>query len=484
MMRFLTGLSFNAKRNLFLVVGIIAAIFIANLCFAFGPAVPILIIMLSGFILLQIVYFTEPRSTLYVLISYCFLFPILARETQINFPFGTMIEVFLFFSFIVAMIKIPIDDWKVVQTDLFYILLGWFVLSVLEVGNPAGAAVLGWLQEIRSAALYPVMIVTLSYLLFNSNKDLNTFLKITISLSLLACLNGIKQLHIGPSPGEQYFLDHGGSVTHILFGKLRVFSFYSEAGQFGASMAHFCVMCLVLALGPFKWWKRVALLIGAVLMFYGMLISGTRGALFALVVGIFVAIMLSKQYKVVIIGGALAVCFLCFLKFTTIGNGNYQIYRLRTAVDPKDASLNVRINTQRLLTEYMSTRPFGGGLGVIGAWGEKYNKDKFLSSVQPDSYWVKIWAMYGIVGFILWFGMMMYILGKCCGIVWSLKDPGLRIKTIALTGGFAGILFCSYGNEVINTMPSSIVCYMSWVFVFISPTLEKQLQEKNLAKIL
>jgi len=480
MMRFLTGLSFNAKRNLFLLVGVLAAIFIANLSYKFGPALPMLIILLAGFILLQIVYFTNPKSTLYVLICYCFLFPILARETLVDFPLGTLIEAFLFFSFIVAMIKIPIDDWKVVQTDLFYILLAWFILSVIEIANPAGAAVLGWLQEIRSAALYPVMMVPLTYLLFNTNRDLNTFLKLTIALSLLACLNGIKQLHIGPSPGEQFFLDHGGSVTHVLFGKLRVFSFYSEAGQFGASMAHFCLMCLVLALGPFKWWKRVALLIASLLMFYGMLISGTRGALFALVVGAFFAIMLSKQYKVIIIGGALAVCFLCFLKFTTIGNGNYQIYRLRTAVDPQDASLNVRINTQKLLTEYMSTRPFGGGLGVIGAWGEKYNKDKYLSSVQPDSYWVKIWAMYGIVGFILWFGMMMYILGKCCGIVWNLKDPGLRIKAIALTGGFAGILFCSYGNEVINTMPSSIVCYMSWVFVFIAPKLEEQLTGKTL----
>jgi len=481
MMRFLNGLSFSAKRNIFLLVGVLAAIFIANLSFQFGTSVPALVIVLSGFILLQIIYFTEPRSTLYVLICYCFLFPILAREAALDFPMGTLVEGFLFFSFIVAMIKIPLEEWKVVQTDLFYILLAWFILSVIEIANPAGAAVMGWLQEIRSAAVYPVMMVPITFLLFNTNKDLNIFFKLTIALSLLACLNGIKQLYIGPSPGEQYFLDHGGSVTHILFGKLRVFSFYSEAGQFGASMAHFCVMCLVLALGPFKWWKRAALLIASALMFYGMLISGTRGALFALVVGIFVAIMLSKKFKVILIGGAFAVCFLGFLKYTTIGNGNYQIYRLRTAVDPTDPSLNVRINTQRLLTEYMSSRPFGGGLGVIGAWGEKYNGDKYLSTVQPDSYWVKIWAMYGIVGFTLWFGMMMYILGKCCGIVWNLKDPGLRIKMIALTGGFAGILFCSYGNEVINTMPSSIVCYMSWVFVFISPKLDEQLQGKTLA---
>ncbi|RYD69093.1 MAG: O-antigen ligase domain-containing protein, partial [Sphingobacteriales bacterium] len=147
-------------------------------------------------------------------------------------------------------------------------------------------------------------------------------------------------------------------------------------------------------------------------------------------------------------------------------------------LNPDDPSLHVRLNTQAALREYMSSRPFGGGLGVIGANGMQYNSDRYLSTVQPDSYFVKIWAMYGIVGLIIWLGIMLYIFGKCCGIVWNLPDGGLKIKMIALTAGFAGILFCSYGNEVINTMPSSIVVYLSWVFVFISPQLAKQ--EKSL----
>ena len=111
----------------------------------------------------------------------------------------------------------------------------------------------------------------------------------------------------------------------------------------------------------------------------------------------------------------------------------------------------------------------GPCIGVIGANGNKYNSDMFISTVQPDSYFVKIWAMYGIVGLTLWLGIMMYILGKSCGIVWRTKDPRLRLKLTALTAGYAGILFCSYGNEVINTMPSSIIVYVSWVLLFKGP---------------
>lgn len=475
-MRFFHGLSFNTKRNIFLVIGLLVSLLIG--VFAFDLLGPVTIILLSGFVLLQIIYFNNPKSTLYVLVAYCFTFGILAREVGGGVPYGTLIEVLICFAWIVALIKVPVENWKLVKNDLFYLLLIWFIISVLEIINPSGASVMGWLQEIRSAALYPLILIPVVYVLFDSEKDLNRFLKLIIFLSVIAALNGVKQLHIGLSAGEQRFLDDGGAATHLLFGQLRVFSFYSEAGQFGASMAHICVVCLVLALGPFKWWKRVLLLMAALLLFYGMLISGTRGALFALIVGIFLAIGLSKKFKIILIGGAFAICCLAFLKYTSLGNGNYQVRRLRTALDPQDASLNVRMNTQRLLTEYMKPKPFGDGLGVIGNWGMKYNQDKFISTVQPDSYWVKVWVMYGIVGFIIWFGIMMYILGKCCGIVWQLKDPGLRIKGIALTAGFAGILFCSYGNEVINNMPSSVIVYISWVFVFISPRLEREIEAR------
>lgn len=476
MMQFLNGLSFNTKRSIFLLLGLVIAVLVGFLVYNLGIVTPLIIIMLSGLVILQIIYYNHPRATLYVLIGYCFTLPIFGREIGGDLPYGTLIEVFIAFSYLIALLKVPKEEWRVVKSDLFYLMLFWFVLSFLEVANPAGASVMGWLQEIRSAALYPLLIVPITYLFFDSNKDVNTFFKLVIFFSVLGAINGIKQLYIGPSAGEQRFLDEGGAITHILFGQLRVFSFYSEAGQFGASQAHVGLMALILAMGPFKWWKRVLLLIFAMLLLYGMLISGTRGALFCLVTGVFLAILLSKQVKVIVIGGAIAVSALLILKFTFIGNGNYQIYRLRTALDPTDASFNVRLNTQKLLTEYMSTRPFGGGLGVLGAWGAKYNQDKFLSTVPPDSYWVKVWAMYGIVGFTIWLGIMMYILGKCCGIVWNLKDPALKIKMIALTSGFAGILFCSYGNEVINTMPSSIIVYMSWVFVFISPKLDEDLK--------
>jgi O-antigen ligase len=424
----------------------------------------------------------NPKRILYVLLSYCFVSWLFTRQLNLDFPSGTLIEAFLILAFLAAAISTTKDDWSNVNVDLFYLVLAWFLISVIEVINPEGASVMGWLKEIRSAALYPLLITTISLAVFNKKKDLDTFLFLVVLFSTLAGLYGFKQLHFGLSTGDQRFLDTGGAATHLLWGRLRVFSFYSEAAQFGASQAHIGLMALILGLAPIKRAYKVGLFLASACMFYGMLISGTRGALFALLPGAFLAIFLSKNFKVLILGGAIMIGCVCFLKFTTVANGNYQIFRLRSALNPADPSLNVRLTTQKVLRDYMSTRPFGGGLGVLGSNGTEYNADKFLSKVQPDSFWVKVWAMYGIVGFTVWLGIMMYILGKCCGITWKLQDEELKIKAIALTSGIAGIIVCSYGNEVINTMPTSIVIYMSWAFLYKMPQLDKEIRKENIIK--
>jgi len=417
---------------------------------------------------------------IFFLVTYCFIYGMLSREIGGSIPYGTIIEGLILLLWIVVFATTPSEHWQHGGADIISLFAIWLVISLAEVANP-GASFMGWFQEIRSAAFMPFLCVPLGLIIFRTNRHLDIFLIVVVTLSTIAALNGIKQLYYRPWPGEQRFLDGGGYITHILWGRLRVFSFYSDAGQFGASQAGVGVTTLILALGPFKKKTKYILLVCALLQLYGMLISGTRGALFALLMGVLLGIGLSKNFKAVLIGGAIALCFVCFLKFTTIGNGNYQIFRLRSAVNPQDASLNVRFNTQRALREYMSSRPFGGGLGVIGANGVAYNRDKYLSTVQPDSYFVKIWAMYGIVGLTIWLSIMMYITGKTCAIVWKIEDKGLKIKMMALTAGCAGILFCSYGNEVINTMPSSIVQYLSWALIFATPTIAASEKSKLIA---
>jgi hypothetical protein len=464
-----------------LVAGLVLAVLVGWLTASQGMLVPGLLLALAVGAPLLIGIFMEPRLGIIALIGYCFLLFFISRIVGGSIPFGMAVDGLLVITWVAVAFQYERYDWRYVQNDLCLLSVAWFGVNVLEIVNP-GASLLGWYQEMRSTTLYWVLLVPLALLLFHRKRDLNLFLFLIIGLSVLGTLNGLKQLYIGPSAGEQAFLLENAK-THLLWGKLRVFSFYSDAGQFGAAQAHIALIAGILALGPFKTWKRVLLAAAAGILIVGMLISGTRGALFALMAGAAVALLISKNIKAFVLGSMVVLAGFGVLKYTKIGDSNYSIYRMRTALDPTDASLNVRLTNQLRLRDYLSSRPFGGGVGTIGNAGIHYNEGTVLASIPPDSYWVKVWAMYGVVGLTIWMGMMAYILGKSGGIVWRIRDPALKTKLIALTAGFAGSFFSSYGNEVINFMPSALIVYLSWVFVFLGPRLDTPAPEPTTAPL-
>ncbi len=423
-------------------------------------------------VFLVLLVFSSPRAGLVIFIGYCFGVMTLNRHLG-DGQFGLGMEALLGLTWLAVVFhRSPEFSWALVRNDLCGLALLWFIINVLELANPAGASPVGWLYEMRGTTLYWVLTVPLACLVFGQRRDLRLFLKLIIGLSVLGTLYGIKQKVLGVDEMEQHWLDLGAGRTHLLWGQLRVFSVYSEAAQFGTSQAHVGLICLILALGPFARWQRLLLAGAAGLLLYGMLISGTRGALFLLVVGGAIYLLLSKQLKVLLLGALLGVGAFGVLKYTTLGNSNLNIQRLRTGLDPEDASLQIRLQNQRVLREYLATRPLGGGVGVSGMWGTTYNADKFLSSIPPDSYFVKVWVEYGIVGLLIWLTIMLYLLGKCGGIVWQIRDPRLRQQLLALTAGYGGILASSYGNEIMNQMPTAMILFLSWVFVFNGPRLD------------
>ncbi|MDN5211683.1 O-antigen ligase family protein [Fulvivirgaceae bacterium BMA12] len=433
-----------------------------------GISFPIILIVLpplAGFITS---IFLNPKIGVLSFIIYCFFVTGFARYVP-GIPYGLGMDGLLVLSLLAVFFGgFRKTDWSPAKNDLTTLALIWFVINILELGNPYGGSPVGWFYGMRSATLYWTLVTPLTFMLLNKKKDLDTFLWIILGISLLGALWGIRQFLFGVDPMEQRWLDNGAAKTHLLFGKLRVFSFYSDAGQFGASQAHVGIMALFLALGPFTFKRKMTFAGIGMTILYGMLISGTRGALFVLFVAVAIYLFLTKNIKILIIGGIFGIGAFVILKYTSIGSGNAEIVRLRTALDPNDLSFQERLKNQRILSDYLSTRPFGTGVGTIGNWGVKYNEHKFISQIPPDSLFVKVWAEYGIIGFLLWFGTQLYIFGKSCGIIWNMRDLVLKQKLMALTAGSCGILFASYGNEVQNQMPTSAIAYMSWAFTFMA----------------
>jgi len=471
-------------RGLFSAILVIVSVALAYATSEIGIFVPIALILGSIGVVFCILLFRNPIVGLFATLSFCFVVTLITRELRLGIQLGLGVEILLILTWLAAFFNKAKSNWTNVKGkgDILALVIVWFMISVFEIVNPTAPSVMGWVHEVRNTALNLLLIIPLTMILCTKKQHLDIFLKIIIAFSLLAALNGIKQLHFGLFPGEMRFLVN--SPTHMVFGKLRVFSFFTDAAGFGATQAHIALICFVLAAAPLQRWKRIALVLIGIVLVYGMLISGTRGALFVFS-GLPIGLFLTRKFKLLLWGGIALFGMVLFLKFTMIGQGNYQIRRLRTAVNPQeDASYRVRLNTQEQLSSYLRTRPFGGGLGTIGANGKEFNPAGFLASLEPDSYWVKVWAMYGIVGLVIWFAIMMYIMGKCCGIVWNIKDPVLRMKLVALVSGTIGIFVSSYGNEIINRAPPSIIVCMSWAIILVaskwdSDEMNREEEQKN-----
>jgi hypothetical protein len=374
---------------------------------------------------------------------------------------------------------------KPVKTDLVVLSAIWFIYICLEFFNPEAISKAAWFGGMRGIGLYMMLVVPLVILLYNEPKHLERFFMIWGVFSILASVKAWMQLNIGPDPWEQRWLDEIGGITHIIWGQLRAFSFYSDAGQFGAAQGQIGIIATVLMLNEKNARKRFFW--GAVMVagYYGMFVSGTRGAITVPFAGGVMYLILKNNIKVVILGAIILAITYSFFRFTTLGNSNYQIYRMRTAFVPEeDASYQVRLSNQRIFEQYLKTRPFGGGIGHAGDRAKQYTPNAFLATIATDSWFVLIWAECGIVGLYLHLFVLGYIIGKGAYIcMFQLKTKEMVTKMSALLCGIVGVVVASYGNAVLGQFPTGLLVYASMAYVFMAPMLEqKRVRELALAE--
>ncbi|NJO02587.1 MAG: O-antigen ligase family protein [Bacteroidia bacterium] len=394
-------------------------------------------------------------------------------------PLGLSIDGVLFLVFLALLVKKNNKpDWSKAARGITWASLIWFAYNFLQLFNPQAVSKAAWFYAMRGVSLYMVMIIPLVLVLWDDRKHLQNFVDCWLVFSLLGTLKGIMQNTIGPDFAEQAWLDAGAATQHILFGKLRVFSFYSDAGQFGASQGHAGIMALILALSPKNPFKRKLWYgFSALMAFYGMMISGTRGAMAVPAAGFITYLFLSKNFKVLLLGLFCMFSVFFVLKYTSLFHNIYAVRRMRTGLDPNEPSLQVRIRNQKKLAVYLRSRPFGGGVGSAGNWGLRFSPNTFLAQTPTDSWYVRIWAEEGVVGLYLHLAILFYIAIHGGYYIWHLKDAQLRQMLMGLHGGMMGIYAASYGNGVLGQMPTGILLYTSMAFIFLGPQLDRTPQK-------
>ena len=452
---------FDARLWLYALVGTVLALIAGFIIARFG------LVGMAGLLLLPIglavvvAALIQPRLGLIIYLQLCFIVNGLFRVVPVTLPYGMMADAALVLSLLGVLLNARRMDWTRLKSPVFYLVIGWFVYTFLLFFNPLSPYPPAWIFAVRAISLYWLQVTMLSLLLFKTRKDIELLIRLWLMWSVLAALWAFKQQYIGLTPGEVQWLNAGAAKTHMLFGHLRSFSFYSDAGQFGAEMAYATLLATIRLLEEKGFWTKLIYATLTVILFWGYAVSGTRGALSVLLVGLPLYAVLRGNIWLLVSGVFLAGSLFGILKFTSVGGGNYQIHRMRTALDPEDESFQVRLENQRKLDEYMDDKPFGVGIGTSGDWGRRFAPGSFLAETPPDSWLVKIWIETGIVGLVLF--IMIILCAFVIGYrqISRLKDQQMKIAMASFLAGFLGICVASYGNPIFGQFPTNSIMYIS-----------------------
>ncbi len=451
------------------VLGLTAgAILVAWIVSSYGMVAGILLISALLGLFFTVIGFQKPPLFYFATIIASFLISALGRYLP-GIPFGLSIDVLLLLALLAVLFR-KNKEASIGQINNIYLiaLASWVIYSLLQLANPSSPSLAAWFYANRGLSFYPLLVSVITFFVIQKRSQLDIFLVVWATWSLAGTFWGIKQHFFGVTDVEQQWLNAGAANTHVLFGKLRVFSFYSDAAQFGASQAHTAMVFGLISIfqGPIRY--RLFYLLVGILGFYSLLISGSRGPLAIIAVGSFVYLLFSRNFKVILIGSFIVLGAFVFLKYTSLLQSNYQVQRMRSALDTNDPSLRVRLEREKVLADYLGDKPFGGGIGSAGYWGKRFSPGTLLAEIGTDGHYTRIWMETGIIGLAIYLLMLIVILLYLGRLLWKMHPSLLKQTSLAFYCGFVGICISSYTNGLLTQLPTGTLAFSSLALVVLA----------------
>lgn len=446
---------------------------------------------IPAFILFIILTFKYRMFLFWILFSYNY-FVQFGEIPHPPLPMSLPNEMLQLSLLMIALIDIKDNYWGRTKNIMILAISIWCGFCTLELLNDTcnlGINMGAWYAGARMLG-FQLFYISLVYCLYiTSHKILIQYLFLWAALALFAVFWVYKQKYIGLTPSEYAWLYYGaGNTTHLLQAGtlIRYWSIYSDASNFGVGMASTGVAFVIFGITAKIRWLKISFIIVGAACIWAMFPSGTRTATVCLMAGLMTYIFLSKSFKIAI-PFTIAFAILAFiLIFTTIGNGNQQIRRMRSAFDKKDASASVRSMNQAVMKKYLKDAPWGIGVGMGHEQVPANNKYRLMSTIAPDSEYVFIWIHTGIIGITIFLiTTAMILIGACWIVFFKLKSPSLRGIGAGFCCAFVSQQLGGYGNQVLMQFPNGLVFYGGISIVFILPYIEDswiEWETKKLAK--
>ena len=257
------------------------------------------------------------------IINYFVMF--LVKENKMPLPASIPNEMLEIVMIAIAIIDLKESHFENLANLMLLGLLGWCAFCTLEVLNDTcglGINIGAWFTGIRLMAFQLLYAFIVFSLYITTPKRIYQLLIVWVLLTLFSSFWCWKQINIGWTSGEQAWLNAGGYRTHRVNGIMRYFATFTDAANFGIHMAAAAVAFYIIAITNKVWKHKVFFGIAGIICTWSMFQSGTRTAMFCLIAGFLVFLVLSKSVKIIAPVSAVLVLFLFMLIFTNIGQGN------------------------------------------------------------------------------------------------------------------------------------------------------------------
>ena len=362
-------------------------------------------------------------------------------------------------------------------TPMFLGIILWTIYLVLQLFNDTcnlPISIGDWLTNITFFSLYFIITYILINKIINTPENIIRFIRLWAFFSIVAAFWAWRQQTFGWDNAENAWLMSGARRTHIIGGSIRYFSFFSDAANFGCSLAASAVTFYIIALTTKLKKDKILFSIAGALSTYGFFTSGTRTALVCFIAGIFLYIFLSKSVKLTITVTILGGLFVFFMMGTDIGNGNMQIRRMRSTFNKDDASLGVRDINKESMKKYLKDAPFGFGINIKESSIPPFNKFRKVYETSNDSTYVYFWQRTGIVGVYVFAIMNIIILaGGSIVVLFRLKNKACKGIAAGFCCAFVAIQVGGYANHILLQYPNIILFYGGMAIVYLLPTIEQ-----------
>ncbi|MGE4332065.1 MULTISPECIES: O-antigen ligase family protein [Macellibacteroides] len=367
-------------------------------------------------------------------------------------------------------------EWKHAINPMLVTYSIWMAYCILEMGNPNHVQE-AWNVSITQYAVYPLVCAILVPISIKNKTHIHWLIVIWSIFILFAAFKGYWQKNEGFNEKELYFLyELGGAKTHIIWSGIRYFSVFSDAANYGVHMGMAIIGLGISAIYTKNKFLKIYYLLVTFAAIYGMFISGTRAAIAVPLAGIFLFTLLAGNIRFFSLGAILGLGIFIFFNFTTIGDGNQNIRRMRTAFNPtKDASYQVRKTNQERMKILMSSKPFGYGIG-LGGKAEKFHP-KELMPYPPDSWMVNVWTDTGIIGLTIYILLHSFLFVYCSWILlFKIKDFRLKGLLTAWLCVCFGYFVAAFANDIMQ-YPNSIVVYTGFGLCVAGPLFSNKLNQ-------